>query len=83
MSAVSLKCPNCCRSFSVSEDERFDHNCPSCGFGEVEQGSSDYYGDEIVKNDSIVISDNGEIILEENLEDYLIEVLGFRFTTAK
>ncbi|MGM0903095.1 MAG: YqaI family protein [Bacillota bacterium] len=81
MNAVSLKCPNCNKSFSVLEDERFDHSCPNCDF--AGRGASDYYGDEILSGDSIVISENGEIILEENLEDYLIEILGFRFSKAK
>ncbi|WP_374717917.1 hypothetical protein [Neobacillus sp.] len=44
----------------------------------------DYFGNEILAGDSIVIDHrNGEIILEDNLEDYLIEVLDLQFTTAK
>lgn len=44
----------------------------------------DYFGNEILEGDSIVIDkDSGEIILENSLEDYLIEVLGFEFKTAE
>ncbi|MGG0718721.1 hypothetical protein ABE096_14155 [Robertmurraya massiliosenegalensis] len=44
----------------------------------------DYYGNEILIGDSIVIDpSNGEIVLEARLEDYLIEVKGFQFQTAK
>jgi hypothetical protein len=28
---VSLRCPNCNRSFRVLEDEQSDHCCPFCG----------------------------------------------------
>lgn len=44
---------------------------------------TDYYGNEILEGDSIVQLPNGEVILEDNLEDYLIEVLSFEFTKAK
>ncbi|WP_141432445.1 YqaI family protein [Bacillus sp. 03113] len=44
----------------------------------------DYFGDEIFEGDSVIKDpSNGEIVLEENLEDYLIEVLGFEFKTAE
>lgn len=42
----------------------------------------DYLGDEILDGDDIVI-DDGEIILKENLEEYLSDVYGFKFTTAE
>ncbi|WP_041101986.1 YqaI family protein [Bacillus badius] len=42
----------------------------------------DAMGDEILVGDSI-IEIGGEIILEENLEDYLIEHLGAIFKTAE
>jgi len=41
----------------------------------------DIMGDEVMEGDSI-IEINGEIILESNLEDYLIEHLGAKFTLA-
>lgn len=44
----------------------------------------DAMGSEIFEGDSIVVDTaNDEKILEENLEDYLIEHLGFRFKTAE
>lgn len=42
----------------------------------------DAMGDEILVGDSIIEID-GEVILEENLEDYLIEHLGAVFKTAE
>ncbi|EIJ79164.1 hypothetical protein PB1_16444 [Bacillus methanolicus PB1] len=44
----------------------------------------DYFGSEILAGDEIVIDENtGEVVLKENLEDYLVEVYEFRFTTAE
>jgi hypothetical protein len=44
----------------------------------------DALGNKISVGDSIVIDEeNGHIILEDNLEDYLIEKLGFRFMKAE
>ncbi|WP_339201673.1 hypothetical protein [Peribacillus sp. FSL P2-0133] len=44
----------------------------------------DYFGNEIIEDDAIIIDkSNGEVFLENSLEDYLIEVLGFQFTTAE
>jgi hypothetical protein len=48
-----------------------------------EHGGTDINGNEILVGDSIVLLPNGEMILEEDLEDYLIEQLGFVFTTAQ
>lgn len=49
-----------------------------------EHNGIDAMGSKILEGDSIVIDDeNGEVVLEDNLEDYLIERLGFRYTTAK
>ena len=49
-----------------------------------EHAGSDYFGNEILIGDPIVIDHkNGETILEESLEDYLMEVLGFQFTNAE
>lgn len=43
----------------------------------------DYFGNEILEGDQIVVDPtNGEVILESNLQDYLIEALGFQFKTA-
>jgi hypothetical protein len=47
-----------------------------------EHAGIDVNGNEVLVGDSIVLLPNGEMILEEDIEDYLIEVLGFRFTTA-
>lgn len=44
----------------------------------------DAMGNKILIGDSIVVDEeNGEIILEDNLEDYLIEKRGFRFMKAE
>lgn len=49
-----------------------------------EHAGMDYFDDEILDGDAIVIDEErGNVVLEENLEDYLIEVLGFRYATAK
>lgn len=47
-----------------------------------EHAGNDFFSDEILEGDSIVEHD-GNIILESNLEDYLIEELGFKFKTAE
>lgn len=50
---------------------------------QVQMGGVDYFGTEILKGDDVVIDpSNGEVILEVNLEDYLIEVKKFVFTKA-
>lgn len=43
----------------------------------------DLNGNEVFEGDSIVFLPNGEFILEDDLEDYLIEMMGFEFKTAK
>lgn len=43
---------------------------------------TDVMDSEIFKGDPVVVLPNGERLLEENLEDYLIERLGWRYTTA-
>ncbi|MEK3890213.1 YqaI family protein [Bacillus sp. FSL K6-3431] len=43
---------------------------------------TDAMGEEIFEGESIVEID-GETILEDNLEDYLVEHLGAKFTLAK
>ncbi|MGE6611901.1 YqaI family protein [Peribacillus sp. NPDC076916] len=49
-----------------------------------EHAGTDYFGNEILIGDSIIIDHkNGETILEDSLEDYLMEVLGFQFRTAE
>ncbi|MFE4896601.1 YqaI family protein [Peribacillus butanolivorans] len=51
---------------------------------QTEQGGIDYFGNEILVGDVIIIDkNNGEVFLENSLEDYLIEVLCFQFTTAE
>ena len=48
-----------------------------------EHFGSDYFGNEVLIGDSVVIDpSNGEMILEDSLEDYLMEVKGFQFKTA-
>lgn len=42
----------------------------------------DAMGDEILEGDEIIEIDD-EAVLESNLEDYLIEKLGARYTLAK
>lgn len=42
----------------------------------------DAMGDEVFEGDSIIEIGN-EIVLEQNLEDFLIEHLGAKFTLAK
>lgn len=44
---------------------------------------TDINGNEILVGDKIIVLPNGEFLLEDNLDDYLIEELGFRFTKAK
>jgi Hypothetical protein Yqai len=49
-----------------------------------EHNGIDYFGNEILVGDSIITDpENGEVILEENLEDYLIEECKFHFSIAE
>ncbi|MEH7087395.1 hypothetical protein ICR95_20745 [Priestia megaterium] len=49
-----------------------------------EHAGVDYFGIEILIGDEIVTDDNtGEVVLKENLEKYLEEEYGFKFTTAE
>jgi hypothetical protein len=50
---------------------------------EPEHWGCDAIGDEIFFGDDIVETPYGEVVLEENLEDYLIERLGFVFKKAE
>jgi hypothetical protein len=43
----------------------------------------DAMGDEILVGDSIVVDPTNDEIILDNLEDYLIERLGFRFMKAE
>ncbi|WP_144528761.1 YqaI family protein [Peribacillus simplex] len=44
----------------------------------------DFYGHEILIGDSIVMDPStGEVVLKENLENYLSELYGFSFKTAE
>jgi hypothetical protein len=47
-----------------------------------EHWGDDALGDEILTGDSYIELPNGEVLLEDNLEDYLIENLGWVFKTA-
>ncbi|MCP6683202.1 YqaI family protein [Bacillus nakamurai] len=42
----------------------------------------DFFGDEVTSADNFVI-DCGEVILQDNLERYLKEQLGFKFHSAQ
>lgn len=49
-----------------------------------EPAGVDYFGTEILIGDEIVTDDNtGEVVLKEDLEKYLEEEYGFKFTTAE
>ncbi|MCT9852875.1 hypothetical protein P2R64_20645 [Priestia megaterium] len=49
-----------------------------------EHAGVDYFGTEILIGDEIVTDDNtGEVVLKEDLEKYLEEEYGFKFTTAE
>ena len=48
-----------------------------------EHFGTDYFGNEVLIGDSVVLDpSNGEMVLEDSLEVYLIEVKGFQFKTA-
>jgi len=49
---------------------------------EDKHAGSDYFGNEIFVGDDIVEHD-GEIILSDSLEDYLTDVLEFKFKKAE
>lgn len=48
-----------------------------------EHCGTDIHGNEVLVGDSIVLLPNGEMVQENDLEDYLIERLGFVFKTAE
>ncbi|KAB2337748.1 hypothetical protein F7731_08480 [Cytobacillus depressus] len=48
-----------------------------------EHSGTDIFGNEVLAGDSEILLPNGEMVLEDSLEDYLIEFLGFEFTIAK
>lgn len=50
---------------------------------QTEHAGIDYFGNEILVGDSIVVTPYGEMILEDSFDDYLIEVLGFVFKKAE
>lgn len=83
MPSVTKKCWKCHQTFRVPEDEHADHTCPN-GCYENNSSGIDYFGNEYFEGDAIVIdAERGETVLEDSLEDYLIEVLGFKFENAK
>lgn len=45
-----------------------------------EHAGTDFFGDEILSGDDVVIYD-GETVLKDNLERYLVEEMGFEFKT--
>lgn len=42
---------------------------------------NDYFGDEILYGDEIVVAPDGELLLKCNLDKYLNEVQGYHFQT--
>ncbi|MCM3196324.1 YqaI family protein [Priestia megaterium] len=49
-----------------------------------EHAGVDYFGTEILIGDEIVTDDNtGEVVLKDDLEKYLEEEYGFKFTIAE
>jgi len=67
-----LEHPSITRTMKYGYPEPVD----SCHWG------VDYFGDEILFGDDIV-DVGGDIVLQENLEKYLEDVLGFKFKIAK
>ncbi|MBM4762740.1 hypothetical protein [Bacillus sp. B15-48] len=49
---------------------------------QLEHWGNDVFDDEILEGDDVVF-DGGEVILRSNLEEYLSEMYGFKFQTAK
>ncbi|GKV54269.1 hypothetical protein NCCP2222_02160 [Sporosarcina sp. NCCP-2222] len=43
----------------------------------------DYFGSEILKGDKYITTDSGHVVLEDNIRDYLQEVVGAVFYEAK
>lgn len=45
----------------------------------------DYFGEEVIEGDEIIIDTENfsEVILKKNLERYLSEICGFKFTQAE
>jgi hypothetical protein len=81
ITTVSKHCHKCNHSFRVLEDEQFDHGFPHCGSAEDESYGDDVMGDEVKKGD-YYLEHNGEIILETNVIDYLVDYLGAIRKTA-
>lgn len=52
---------------------------------QAEFNGSDVFGEEILSGDSIIIDEanGGEVILADNLERYLTNYCGFKFTIAE
>ena len=50
---------------------------------QTEHFGTDLTGEEILAGDSYIELPDGELLLESNIEDYLIENLGWTFKTAK
>lgn len=42
----------------------------------------DVMGDEILAGDGYIVLPDGELLLESNVEDYQIEILGWKFKLA-
>jgi hypothetical protein len=59
-----------------------DTGYPSKEVEPKESADVDYFGNEILVGDEVVVH-NGETILTDSLGDYLIEVLEFEFKTAE
>ena len=64
----------------VEQMNRFGY--PKEVFEQPEHCGLDYFGEEILTGDKVYEFD-GEMVLEENLEQYLVEVLGFEIREAQ
>jgi Hypothetical protein Yqai len=51
---------------------------------QTEHCGTDFFGDEILEGDEVIEDQEaGELVLKENLEKYLNEEYGFKFTIAE
>lgn len=60
------------------EDERFEEESHSIAV-ESDHPIEDHFGSEIMIGDSWFEDNAGRIVLQDNMEDYLIEVVGVEF----
>nr|WP_309101654.1 hypothetical protein [Fredinandcohnia onubensis] len=82
---AARKCWKCNRVFHVPEDELSEHSCPNGCYDHQEDDvpGVDFYGDEIGEGDEYIVDhDTGEFVHKLNLEKYLEEEKGFKFSIA-